>query len=56
MFPLLSPEVANEKRKQDWWEKGEVYHSQLHPKGRLKQLFKGRTIKRSRGNEGNYFS
>lgn len=32
MFPLLSPEVANEKREQDWWEKGEVYHSQLHPK------------------------
>jgi hypothetical protein len=56
MFPLLSPEAANEKRKQDRWEKREVYHSQLHPKGRLKQLFKGRTIKHSRGNEGNYIS
>jgi hypothetical protein len=56
MFPLLSPEVANETRKQDWWEKGEVHHSQLHPKCRLKQLFKGRTIKHGRGNEGNYFS
>jgi hypothetical protein len=56
MFPLPSPEVPNEKRKQDWWEKGEVNHSQLNPKRRLKQLFKGRTIKRSRGNEGNYFS
>jgi len=48
--------VTNENRKQEWWKKGEVRNSQMHDKSRLKQLFNGRMINHSRGNDGNYLS
>ena len=40
MFPLLSPEAANEKRKQKWREKGYVRQKQLFPKNRLRRFKK----------------
>ncbi|MBR1192502.1 hypothetical protein [Bradyrhizobium sp. AUGA SZCCT0160] len=55
MFPFL-PEVTNEDRKKEWWEKGEVNDSEPHTKQRLNQLFEGRMINHGRGNYGNYFS